>query len=590
MALQDMFRERSMRTILDGLASAQLRDHRPRLVFFCSALTLIVSLLLGGGTRGGFLSDAVLELLAIPALLISFVSLVELPHAGASVARRKHLLLGACFAILLLPLVQLVPLPPWIWTRLPGRDEVVAVYDLLGHRRPWMPLSVSPNATWLSFLSLLPPIAIVLGVVQLSYQERRALTVAFIAFGVASVFLGLAQLAQGPSSSLRFFTVTNATDAVGFFANRNHFAALLYTVLLFAAAWAIDLGYKTRSLRDLGTLELSTGRALGAIVVVVICLLAAEAVVRSRAGLILTIGALTGAFALGFVDRRQATAAGARSGRIMLVALIVAVILVIQFALYQVLSRYALDSLQDARISFARNTFQAAKAFMPFGSGLGTFVPVYGMFEKPSDVLLNTFANHAHDDFLELLQETGLMGMALVGGVLVWLGFSAAKIWWKPPAHASHLDYSLSRAATLVIGLLIAHSFVDYPLRTGAMMAVFAFSCALLIEPWAGAEATMRVEAEPKRDRISRKAAEHAARTAVSLRTSPGSSAPPAQETKVSPQPLRQPAELWGDEIDWPEEWRKSGEHKPSEHKSSEHKSSEQRRSGEDFDQSKPKK
>ncbi len=38
-------------------------------------------------------------------------------------------------------------------------------------------------------------------------------------------------------------------------------------------------------------------------------------------------------------------------------------------------------------------------------------------------------------------------------------------------------------AVGTVVGLLIAHSVVDYPLRTGAMMAVFAFACALLTEP-----------------------------------------------------------------------------------------------------------
>jgi hypothetical protein len=35
----------------------------------------------------------------------------------------------------------------------------------------------------------------------------------------------------------------------------------------------------------------------------------------------------------------------------------------------------------------------------------------------------------------------------------------------------------------LIIALLAAHSLVDYPLRTGAMMAIMAFACALLIAP-----------------------------------------------------------------------------------------------------------
>jgi hypothetical protein len=37
----------------------------------------------------------------------------------------------------------------------------------------------------------------------------------------------LLQVAQGPRL-LRLFAVTNLSEAVGFFANRNHFAALLF--------------------------------------------------------------------------------------------------------------------------------------------------------------------------------------------------------------------------------------------------------------------------------------------------------------------------------------------------------------------------
>ena len=38
-------------------------------------------------------------------------------------------------------------------------------------------------------------------------------------------------------------------------------------------------------------------------------------------------------------------------------------------------------------------------------------------------------------------------------------------------------------AATIVAALILLHSFVDYPLRTGAMMAMLAFACALMLDP-----------------------------------------------------------------------------------------------------------
>ena len=99
-------------------------------------------------------------------------------------------------------------------------------FEITGQAVPWMPISVSPQATLLVLLSLIPPLAVFLGAVQLSYRERRWLSLVLIGVGIVSVFLGLIQVAQGPASGLRFFEFTNPSEAVGFFANRNHFAAL----------------------------------------------------------------------------------------------------------------------------------------------------------------------------------------------------------------------------------------------------------------------------------------------------------------------------------------------------------------------------
>ena len=57
-------------------------------------------------------------------------------------------------------------------------------------------------------------------------------------------------------------------------------------------------------------------------------------------------------------------------------------VLSLQFALYRVLERIP-DGLGGDRPVIASTTVEAARAYMPLGSGLGTFVPVYAMFKSP---------------------------------------------------------------------------------------------------------------------------------------------------------------------------------------------------------------
>ena len=69
---------------------------------------------------------------------------------------------------------------------------------------------------------------------------------------------------------------------------------------------------------------------------------------------------------------------------------------------------------------------------MPIGSGLGTFVPVYAMFEKPEDAS-PTYVNHAHNDILEVWLETGVLGLVLMGLFVVWLVRRSVEIWRSAP-------------------------------------------------------------------------------------------------------------------------------------------------------------
>src|SRR6476469_2933567 len=97
---------------------------RDTVFLYLCATVMVASLVLGGGAGRGLLSDAILQLLAIPLLLISLWGIFEV-----SLTRQMRLALWFCLAIAVIPLLQLIPLPPWLWTALPNRQSSAETFN-----------------------------------------------------------------------------------------------------------------------------------------------------------------------------------------------------------------------------------------------------------------------------------------------------------------------------------------------------------------------------------------------------------------------------------------------------------------------------
>lgn len=463
------------------------RDTRPLLPL--TAILLVASIVLGGGTRPGFLSDALLQWSALPVLLAVAWNWSARPRGGA-----VTLGLVICAALIAVPLLQVIPLPPELWTRLPMRGDISRVYELIEQPLPWASLSVASHLTVLSALSLLPPLALFLAVLVADARERRILALCLLVVGIASVALGLLQLAQGEFSPLRFYAVTNPYDAVGFFANRNHFAALVYCLLPLAVAW-LPSTYPGTAAQSRAAFErpavpeyVTAAAVAGALAIFI----AGEAMARSRAGLLLTILAIAGCILIAAPSWSR----GGRSKtstRLLFGALAVASLFTVQFAFYRVIERFTADPLADGRVSFGRNTLIAAKSYFPTGAGVGTFTVVYPQFPRIEDESVNAFANRAHNDYFEAGLESGVLAGAVLILFLVWYAGRLSEIWRRGKQSHADLDLRLARAASIVVALLLAHSLLDYPLRTGALMAVMAMSCAFLIPSRQGAQSTTQI-------------------------------------------------------------------------------------------------
>ena len=110
----------------------------------------------------------------------------------------------------------------------------------------------------------------------------------------------------------------------------------------------------------------------------------------------------------------------------------------------------------------------------PFlGWGLGTFPVVYPQFRS---FYTNFFVNQAHNDYLQLLTETGLAGFAIAIWFLV-LTFRHA--WAKLDNWTESVNGALTVAALLgCVGILV-HSSLDFNLQIPANAAMFYVLCAI---------------------------------------------------------------------------------------------------------------
>jgi O-antigen ligase len=129
----------------------------------------------------------------------------------------------------------------------------------------------------------------------------------------------------------------------------------------------------------------------------------------------------------------------------------------------------------DPRRELWRDAWFAIGQAWPFGVGVGDAQPALIAAER-LEVLDPTFPNRAHNDYLELALESGLLGLVLLAAIAALLAAAAWRSWRERPDER-HLTV-LGGAIVLVTAL---HSFVDYPLRSMALACLMGTGAGLLI-------------------------------------------------------------------------------------------------------------
>lgn len=441
-------------------------------------IMLLLSLVLGGSAQGIWV-NAALQVLAVLVLAWAYLTPAPAPLNAAA----KGLVL-ICMLGLAIIAIQLVPLPPAVWTALPGREDVAAGFQVLGQPLPWLTITLTPDDTVSTSLRLLPPIAILVVMLRQNAYRATWLAWALVAGTCAGVLLGALQVTSGGGAESPWYPypISNFGTATGFFANSNHMAILLVATIPFLFALLANAGGVggKKALQRRSALYALAG---GLLLIVVIGLVLNGSLAGFGLGLPVLVAS---AILLMKVDRQRRWLIV--PGLLLLVS-VTAIFTLPVTASFQSLG--ATTSVESRR-AVTQTSLRLASDFMPVGSGIGSYQQVYRLYEDPAAVD-RTYVNHAHNDYLEIAVESGVLGIGAILFFLTWWGVTARRCWM-----VRTLD-PFAKAAAIASAALLAHSLVDFPLRTTALAVLFAVALCLMLRPGIRAKAITESDLWPTR-------------------------------------------------------------------------------------------
>jgi O-antigen ligase len=427
-----------------------------------SAALLGSALILGGGGSPDPLPELIVQLIAVLAVIVWLAGSDDWRRAP-----RSAWLIAALVAVV--PLLQLVPLPPVLWQSLPGRELQRDALALVGLEQTWQSWSLAPSRTLASLLSLGPPLAVLVMTAALDTAGRLRLVAVICLVVLLSLIVGALQLSGGSSSPFWFYGPPDQV-LLGFQANRNSTADVMLVGLVAVPTLIVGLAQRDR-------FPLSRGAMIGASAVGMALCLLGIVLTASRAGLALApLAFLASLIVLGTWLRFPLWRLG---GGVLLGALAIAFAVWLLWnnaAIARLAGRLSLEG--ELRPEFWRDSLYAARLYFPFGVGMGDFVPTILASER-LEIVIGTIPNRAHNDFLELAVEAGAFGLAALG-LIVAILFSAARETWRSAAGGGRALAIFAIAVLILLGL---HSLVDYPYRSLSLACLGAACAGMVLAP-----------------------------------------------------------------------------------------------------------
>lgn len=446
-------------------------------------LLLLSSPVMRGGNRP--LALIVLEAISLVVLLLLWAQWARggsMPLLQAQERWSRHALALLLASPAWLALVYLLPLPQALWALAPGRSAYLQpVADAGATLSGWLPLSLVPQATWVSLLAGLPLLAAFLLGRHCSLRELRLLGSAVLAMGVCQVLLGLLQIAGGRESAL-FFGATGGRP-IGSFANSNHFANYLFMALMLCIWMAVDTLGKTGAHRSwqASAVRSAPRHLLVAWVALATLLLLGVLMSLSRGAAL--AGLPMAGLALVLVMARVWRGHDGSRRAVVLIA-VAASMSVLLLGLDSVLSRFSTSELAGSagfRGLLAQSTLAGAWSFWPLGAGWGTYGDVYPRFQPAA---IPGYAGHAHQDYAQMLFEGGLFAL-LLAAAFAWLAGQRALLLARALWHQSRLQREVLPVLLCGLGLagFLLHSLVEFNMHIPANAMLAALLAGVYLRP-----------------------------------------------------------------------------------------------------------
>jgi len=416
------------------------------------------------------------ELLAVASLCLCLLGLRLSGHEFYKVPGMLSLLF-----LLVLILLQLLPLPPALlkivsptsWEAYRPVSEQLAGPE-------WLPISVNQKATLHEFLRLCTYTLFYLLTVQLLRTGQRIkFIVKFVVIlgGIIAFFAILQQFSS--DGKIYWYRPAPGGNPGGPWVNVNQYSA--YVELICPLALGLFLFYKPsvsgdRSFRQrIVSLFSTPGSNSHFFLGFIFILLVFSVFVSLCRGGIITILLSIIFFALltGICLRNY--------GRVTFwISLCLALLCISWFGWQPIVDEFSktLDSagfIRDARTTIWMDTLNIIRDYPLWGSGFGTYVDVYPLYKT---INTNLIVDHAHNDYLELLSNGGLLGFFLAVSFFVSLVIHGLRKIFK---RRDRFAILMGVASLTSLCAVLIHCFVDFNLHNGAIGFYFFFLCGLFV-------------------------------------------------------------------------------------------------------------